>query len=86
MSGMRATIDAHNRAPKHRCHWPSCDRQVPPRMWGCSEHWFRLPKRLRDRIRATYRPGQEIDKRPSAAYLDAADEAQSWIRAQGGAA
>ena len=49
-------------------------------MWGCREHWFRLPKRLRDRIWATYRPGQEVDKRPSAAYLTVAKDVQKWIR------
>jgi len=27
----------------HHCHWPGCIREVPPKMWGCSTHWFRLP-------------------------------------------
>ncbi|MGH8572085.1 MAG: hypothetical protein ACREX8_05860, partial [Gammaproteobacteria bacterium] len=49
----------------HTCHWPGCGKPVPPAMWGCREHWFRLPKLLRDEIWATYRPGQEIDKEPS---------------------
>jgi hypothetical protein len=49
-------------------------------MWGCKRHWFTLPKPLRDRIWATYRPGQEITKTPSLAYLDAADAVQAWIR------
>jgi hypothetical protein len=35
---------------------------------------------LRDKIWATYRPGQEIDATPSAAYLAAAAEVQAWIR------
>jgi len=64
----------------HRCHWPGCTKAVPPRMWGCSPHWFSLPKHLRDLIWATYRPGQEIDKRPSPAYIDAATKVQEWIR------
>lgn len=67
---------------EHTCHWPGCTRQVPPAMWGCREHWFRLPKRLRDKIWAAYRPGQEIDMRPSQAYLDAAQEVDDWIRQQ----
>lgn len=64
----------------HACHWPGCNVEVPPSMWGCKSHWFRLPKRLRDRIWETYRPGQEITKTPSAAYLKAAEEVQQWIR------
>lgn len=64
----------------HTCHWPGCGEQVPPAMWGCKGHWFSLPKRLRDRIWATYRRGQEITMRPSAEYLQAADDVQKWIR------
>lgn len=62
----------------HRCHWPTCDKGVPPHMWGCRRHWFKLPKRIRDRIWATYRPGQETDKQPSAEYIAVAQEAQQW--------
>lgn len=63
----------------HMCHWPNCNKQVPPRMWGCKEHWFRLPKIIRDRIWLTYQPGQEITKTPSVRYLVAARGAQKWI-------
>ena len=42
-------------------------------------HWYALPKRLRDKIWATYRPGQEITKTPSVEYLAAAREVQDWI-------
>ena len=66
----------------HTCHWPGCTTPVPPAMWGCKPHWFRLPKRLRDRIWLTYRPGQEVDKRPSQAYLEAAKDVQDWIKEQ----
>lgn len=44
-------------------------------MWGCKPHWFKLPKAIRDRIWATYVPGQEITKTPSEDYLEAAMEA-----------
>ena len=64
---------------QHTCHWPGCGKAVPPAMWGCKQHWFALPKALRDRIWATYRPGQEITKTPSAAYLEVAREVQDWI-------
>jgi hypothetical protein len=48
-------------------------------MWGCKAHWFKLPKRLRDRIWETYRQGQEITKDPSEEYMKAAREVQIWI-------
>jgi hypothetical protein len=76
-----ATEDARPVTPvsAHTCHWPGCRKPVPASMWGCREHWFQLPKPLRDRIWETYRRGQEIDKDPSDDYLDAADEVQRWI-------
>jgi len=63
----------------HECHWPGCDKQVPPAMWGCKVHWFALPQRLRNAIWRTYQPGQEKTMTPSADYLAAADEVQRWI-------
>lgn len=65
---------------RHTCHWPGCDKAVPPAMWGCRPHWFTLPKAHRDAIWQHYRPGQEIDKRPSEAYLGAAKAVQEWIQ------
>ena len=38
-----------------------------------------MPAELRRRIWAAYRPGQEIDKRPSQAYLDVMKETIEWI-------
>lgn len=64
----------------HECHWPGCTRQVPPAMWGCRPHWFALPKSLRDRVWATYRPGQEVDATPSREYVEVAMEIQRWIK------
>lgn len=76
---------AHVKAAKqdrsHHCHWPGCTKQVPPAMWGCTSHWYALPQRLRNKIWATYRPGQEKTLTPSADYLAAADEVQRWIAA-----
>lgn len=63
---------------KHHCHWPTCTKEVPPAMWGCRTHWFTLPKSIRDKIWATYRPGQEIDKNPSDEYMEAFEEAYNW--------
>lgn len=63
----------------HTCHWPGCGKQVPPAKWGCREHWYMLPKALRDAIWRAYQPGQEIDGRPSREYIAAARAAQNWI-------
>lgn len=63
----------------HKCHWPGCEKEVPPKLWGCREHWFSLPKRLRDKIWSTYQAGQEITKTPSKEYLETAHEVQQWI-------
>ena len=68
---------------RHGCHWPGCTMRVPPAMWGCKPHWYRLPPRLRQRIWATFRPGQEITKTPSPEYLAAAKEVQQWIAEHG---
>ena len=65
---------------RHRCHAVGCDVAVPPKMFMCRRHWYMLPKRMRDAIWATYRPGQERDKNPSAEYLQRAAEAQEWLR------
>lgn len=73
-------LDALTRpASEHTCHWPGCKKEVPPKMWGCKNHWYRLPSYLRARILHTYRPGQEITKTPSKEYLSAAHDAKEWI-------
>jgi len=73
-------VRAQPQTREHHCHWPGCGKQVPPAMWGCKQHWFRLPAGLRAKIWRTYVPGQEITMTPSADYLAAADEVQKWIR------
>lgn len=65
----------------HHCHWPGCGANVPPAMWGCRKHWYMLPAALRARVWAAYRPGQEVDMRPSREYLEVAREVQDWIAA-----
>lgn len=64
----------------HTCHWPGCDTQVPPAMWGCKYHWFKLPKYLRDKVWDAYVPGQEITMTPSEEYTEVANEVQKWIK------
>lgn len=76
----RAYVKSQGQSRKHGCHWPGCERQVPPAMWGCKPHWFKLPKSLRDRIWLAYAIGQEVDMTPSVEYVEVAMEAQDWIR------
>lgn len=77
----KATYVRHQgQTRQHTCHWPDCETQVPPAMWGCKKHWFMLPKQLRDRIWEEYVPGQERRMDPSDGYLEVAKEVQEWIR------
>lgn len=69
---------------RHTCHWPNCDQQVPPAMWGCRPHWYRLPRGLRSKVWAAYVPGQERTLTPSSDYLAVAREVQTWIEEHGG--
>lgn len=71
-----------NTITPHHCHWPNCYVEVPPQMWGCKRHWFMLPQPIRNAIWKNYRPGQEITKAPSLAYIVAARDAQDWIKSQ----
>jgi hypothetical protein len=64
----------------HECHWPKCNRQVPPAMWGCREHWFMLPKYLRNKIWAAYVIGQEKRGDPSDEYMEVMKEVFQWIK------
>ena len=85
MTNIAAKVDHVRRAPQtrdHHCHWPGCTRQVPPALWGCKPHWYRLPKNLRHKIWRTYSIGQEIDGSPSADYIAAARQVQDWIARQ----
>jgi hypothetical protein len=71
--------------PGRLCLWPGCIVRVEERLWGCKDHWFRLPAHLRDRIVVAYTPGQERNRLLfSKAYVAAAAAAQEWIRRHGG--
>jgi hypothetical protein len=74
-------VKSQGQTRDHSCHWPGCDKQIPPAMWGCSYHWYRLPQTLRYKIWNTYRPGQEVTMTPSPAYIKVAEEVQKWIAA-----
>lgn len=72
-------VKSASQTREHECHWPGCKKQVPPAMWGCSYHWFKLPVGLRNKIWHNYEPGQEIRFDPSPEYIAAAKEVQQWI-------
>lgn len=42
----------------HHCHAINCKVPTRPEMFMCLDHWKKVPKYLRDAIKATYRPGQ----------------------------
>lgn len=74
-----AYVKAQPQTRAHTCHWPKCGKHVPPAMWGCKTHWFKLPARLRSAIWLTYKPEQEINMTPSGNYIAAANAVQQWI-------
>jgi len=63
----------------HQCHATDCEIKVPPEMFMCRRHWFTLPKRLRDKIWSTYRPGQCDDWNITKEYSEAAKECIKFI-------
>ncbi len=65
--------------PGHTCHARRCDKRVPPEMLMCRHHWRMVPPALQEGVWKRYRRGQEIDKRPSAAYLTAAEAAVAAV-------
>lgn len=78
-----AYVKRQGQTRDHTCHWPGCNKQVPPAMWGCYTHWKRLPKTLRDEIWRAYEPGQEITMSPSREYVIVARRVQDWITEHG---
>lgn len=55
----------------HTCHAINCEIEISPSLLMCGRHWARVPGELRALIWQHYRRGQEQDKRPSQAYLEA---------------
>lgn len=70
----------------HRCHAIDCTEPVPPKMLMCREHWRMVPAALKRRVWATYVPGQEVRKDPTAEYLAAhiaaVEAAYDWALAR----
>lgn len=54
---------------KHLCHALECNIEVPPKMLMCLKHWRMVPRAVQSAVWEHFRPGQEVDKRPSDEYL-----------------
>lgn len=63
----------------HNCHAHKCRARTDPRLFMCWPHWSQLPRVLQRAVLAAYRPGQERDKLPSAAYMKAAHAAKLYL-------
>lgn len=74
-----AHVRAATQDRDHTCHWRGCRRQCKPAYAMCREHWYTLPKELRDKVWRAYAPGQEETLTPSRAYLDVMREVNAWI-------
>ena len=71
--------DEPTSAPAHHCHAVGCGTATDPKLFMCAKHWRMVPTHFQQRIWATYRRGQESDKRPSRDYLDAARAARRAV-------
>lgn len=67
----------------HICHNPNCGKPLPAHLVAHKSAWRALPRPCRSAIWGTYRPGQEIDKNPSEAYLAALDACIEYWREHG---
>lgn len=63
----------------HTCHAASCEVRTKPEMFMCRQHWYMLPKAMRDDIWKNYRPGQCDDWQISHKYAEAARRAVTYI-------
>jgi hypothetical protein len=74
------------RVVAHTCHALGCSTYVHERLLMCYTHWRMVPRPLQTQVYSTYRPGQEVDKQPSAAYLRAQHAAIRVVATQEGVA
>lgn len=63
----------------HTCHAPLCQVIVAPEMLMCRLHWYRVPRKLRNRVWATYRVGQCDDWQITREYARAASAAVTYV-------
>ncbi len=60
---------------EHRCPAPGCERRIKVTLFACLDHWFQLPKDIRDAIWGAYRT------KDTAWHAATAATAQEWWRA-----
>lgn len=63
----------------HHCHATGCLVKVPPNKLMCLKHWDMVHPILQGLIQERYVKGQEISKRPSREYLEAATMSVGYV-------
>lgn len=58
-------------ATTHTCPSPGCSVQVEQIRLACPQHWYALPKPLRDRVWSTYRARTRDPEAHTAAVAEA---------------
>lgn len=69
---------------EHLCHAKNCSTPCDPSKLMCGRHWKMVPKSIRFAVYREYRPGQEVTKDPSEAYLRVAQLAIDKVAQQEG--
>lgn len=66
--------------PEKLCRYPQCGKGPSQAGAFCRPHWFKLPPGLRDRLwRAAQGLNLQFGGRPSAAWINVAEEADRWL-------
>lgn len=39
----------------HECPYPECRERIPLRLFACRDHWYALPREIRDDVWSAYR-------------------------------
>ena len=73
--GPRVATGVDETTSRHTCHAIGCEVPIIPRLLMCKPHWSKVPSKLRRAVWDHYLPGQEIRKKPTKEYLDAANAA-----------
>lgn len=68
-----------SRASTHTCHANNCETKVPPAMFMCRKHWFKLTTALRHELLDAYEPGQENRMDPSDEYIEVAQRCVAYV-------
>lgn len=69
---------------EHHCHAIGCGTRCKPELLMCPRHWRMVGTRNRIAVLRAYRRGQCDDKRPTRAWMDAANAAIREVAEQTG--